>query len=331
MNTINNRFSFPRFAAVLKCDLVENRKRYISVFFIMFAAFLVYQFSEAELDDILALKDGQLQAYEKADYISRFVEGCLPFIYGVLSLALMCAAADMSAVPFKTKGCSMNYLMIPSTKLEKFLSRALINTIVVIAMTYVALLCADLVRMLCLYLLKWPLLYGFTVPRALIAWTEPLKEIYIGGASGYEIINNEIVRPRWEMSLAVMAVSFVVILCCWGHSLFILCGCIWRKRALVKMLLTAVVVTLIIVWLCMKLGPLLGSWISENIWPWIQDTFETERDVNCFTFSVGIPLFLAFIVFNWWLAYRLFSRKQAVARQHRFGGKHLHQLCPSRK
>ena len=169
MNTINNTFSFSRFGAVLKRDLVENRKRYLVVFFIMFAAFLVYQLKD--MKDIIEL--GQLRAYESAEYMARLATDCLPFFYGVLVLALICAAADMTGVPLRSKTISTNYLMMPASNIEKFLSRALINTVVVIVMAYVALFCADLVRMLCVPLFDVEYFYGFTVPRALVAWTEP--------------------------------------------------------------------------------------------------------------------------------------------------------------
>ena len=311
---MNNTFSLSRFSMVLKRDLVENRKRYLGVFFIMFIAFLVYQFIEIkdvfELGQVMVLKAGQFQTYEKADYISRFVEGCLPIIYGVLSLALMCAAADMSGVPLKSKASSTNYLMMPASNLEKFISRAFINTIMVIAMTCIALLCADLVRMLCLSLLKAEMTWGFTVSRALVAWAEPLKEIYIGGASGYEIINNEIVRPHWEMGMAIMAVSFVVILSLWGHSLFILSGCIWRKRAFIKMLFLSFMFIAFCIWLFAEVVPM--SWWEQSVVPWLESNCKTEREVNRLIFSIGIPLFLGFIALNWWLSFRIFSLKQAV-------------------
>ena len=315
---MNNTFSFSRFGMVLKRDLVENRKRYLGVFFIMFIAFLVYQFIEIkdvfELGQVMVLKDGQFQTYEKADYISRFVEGCLPIIYGVLSLALMCAAADMSGVPLKSKASSTNYLMMPASNLEKFISRAFINTIMVIAITCIALLCADLVRMLSLSLLKAEMTWGLTAPRALVAWMEPLKEIYIDGASGYEVVNNEIVYPYWKKDLAIMAVSFVVILTLWAHSLFVLGGCIWRKRAMLKMFLVGLVLTLTFAWLVSELEPTCWQWFNENVAFWFETKFETVRDFNRFIFSIGIPLFLGFIALNWWLSFRLFSRKQMIAR-----------------
>ena len=177
-------------------------------------------------------------------------------------------------------------------------------------MAYVALFCADLVRMLCVPLFGLKEFYGFTVPHALVAWIEPLKEIYIGGASGYEIINNEIVRPHWEMGLAIMAVSFVVILSLWGHSLFILSGCIWRKRALIKMLFLSFMFIAFCIWLFAEVVPM--SWWEQSVVPWLESNCKTEREVNRLIFSIGIPLFLGFIALNWWLSFRIFSLKQAV-------------------
>ena len=101
---MNNTFSLSRFGLVLKRDLVENRKRYLGVFFIMFIAFLAYQLSR--INDIIEL--GQLRSYEAVSYMSRLATDCLPCFYGVLTLALMCAAADMTAVPLRSKTIATN-------------------------------------------------------------------------------------------------------------------------------------------------------------------------------------------------------------------------------
>lgn len=317
---MNNTFSLSRFGMVLKRDLMENRKRYLGVFFIMFIAFLAYQLTD--MKDIIELS--LIRTYEQGDYMASLATDCLPCFYGVLVLALMCAAADMTAVPLRSKTIATNYLMMPASNLEKFLSRTFINTVLVIIMAYVALFCADLMRMLCVLLFDLKEFYGFTVSRALVAWIEPLKEIYIGGASGYEIINNELVRPHWEMGLAIMAVSFVVILSLWGHSLFILSGCIWRKRALVKMLFLSFMFIAFCIWLFSEIAPM--SWWEQSVVPWLESNCKTEREVNRFIFSIGIPLFLGFIALNWWLSFRIFACKQVVERTHLFGGKHPHHL-----
>ena len=104
MNTINNKFSFSRFAAVLKCDLMENWVRYVGVFAILFFANLAYQL--VDIKDVVELS--MFRGVPTEEYMGRLASDCVPFFYGVLALALMCAAADMTAVPFKTKGRAMN-------------------------------------------------------------------------------------------------------------------------------------------------------------------------------------------------------------------------------
>ena len=42
--------------------------------------------------------------------------------------------------------------------------------------------------------------------------------------------------------------------------------------------------------------------------------------------NIAIPVLLALTALNWWLSYRLFSRKQMISRTHLFGSKHPHHL-----
>ena len=317
---MNNTFSFSRFGMVLKRDLVENRKRYLGVFFIMFAVFLVYQLSN--INDIIEL--GQLRAYEAADYMSKLASDCLPCFYGILSLALMGAAADMTSIPLQSKTSAINYLMQPASDLEKFLSRAFINTVVVIIMAYVALLCADLVRILCTPLFEVKAFYGLTVPRAWNGWIEPLKETYTNGGVGYSYVNGIEVRSEWELGLAIMAVLYTVLSVLYLHSQFILSGCIWRKRALIKMFLIGLILTIIFVWLLAEMEPLFEDWLEQSVVPWFETT--STLKINLVIFAIGIPFFLIFTIFNWWLSFRLFSRKQMIQSGHLFSGKHLRQL-----
>ena len=307
---MNNTFSFSRFGMVLKRDLIENRGRYLGTFFILFIAFLVFQLHD--IKDIIEMS--LIRTYEQGDYMGSLATDCKPLFYGLLSLSLMCAAADMTSVPMGGKTSATNYMMMPATNLEKFLSRVFINVVLVIILAYAALFLADLVRMLFVPFYEIKEFYGFTVPRALVAWMEPLKEIYIDGASGYEVVNNEIVYPYWKKDLAIMAVSFVVILTLWAHSLFVLGGCFWRKKAMLKMFFIGLALILTFAWLVGEMKPTCWQWFNENVASWLETNFDSDRDFNRFIFSIGIPLFLGFIALNWWLSFRLFSRKQIVAR-----------------
>ena len=324
MNTINNKFSFSRLGAVLKCDLVEHRWSNIAAFFILFAAFLASQLSN--MNSIIGT--GLRHSIQPDQYMPSLAANFVPFFYGVLALALMCAAADMCGVPLKTKGRGLNYLMMPATNMEKFVARVLVNTILLIVMAFAALLLADLVRMLFVPLFEVKEFYGFTLPRILVALGEPFSAAYSAGGEVWGPTVDGTVRViGFSTYYGAVNVTTIVAAFLFAHSLFILGGCVWRKAAIIKIWITQIVVTSAIAWIAIKLEPYVLPWLGDVL----TSLFETEQQAGMTLMSIAIPVLLALTALNWWLGYRLFSRKQVVAPQHLRGGKHLHQLFPSRK
>ena len=324
MNTINNKFSFARLGAVLKCDLVEHRWSNIAAFFILFAAFLASQL--ANMNSIIGT--GLRHSIQPDQYMPSLAANFVPFFYGVLSLALMCAAADMCGVPLKTKGRGLNYLMMPATNMEKFVARALVNTILLIVMAFAALLLADLVRMLFVPLFEVKEFYGFTLPRILAEFGETFSSAYrTGGEVWGPTVDGTVRVIGFSAYYGAVNVTTMVAAFLFAHSLFILGGCIWRKAAIIKIWITQLVVTSAVVWIFVKLEPYVLPWLGDVL----TSLFETEQHAGMTLMSIAIPVLLALTALNWWLGYRLFSRKQVVAPQHLRGGKHLHQLFPSRK
>jgi hypothetical protein len=321
MNTINNKFSFARFAAVLKCDLMENWVRYVGVFAILFFANLAYQL--VDIKDVVELS--MLRGIPAEEHMKQLAIDCVPFFYGVLTLSLMCAAADMTAVPFKTKGRAMSYLMMPATKLEKFLSRAFINVVMVIVMAYVALFLADLARMLYVAISDIEGFYGFTVPTVWSELFEPLRDAYKNGGVGYAIVEGEIIRPEWEMGMAIMAVATIVFSVLYTHSIILLGGCIWRKGALLKTIFVGFMIAFLIVWVIANIIPN-EEWIENVFYPWIESAVESEKEFMRFVFLITNVVFATFTILHWWLSYRLFSRKQMIPRTHMYGGAHWRRL-----
>ena len=320
MNTINNKFSFARFAAVLKCDLMENWLRYVGVFAILFFANLAYQL--VDIKDVVELST--LRALPVEEYMKQLAIDCVPLFYGVLALSLMCAAADMTAVPFKTKGRAMNYLMMPATNMEKFLSRVFINVVMVLVMAYVALFLADLARMPYGAISDIEGFYGFTVSTVWSELIETFSSFYRTGGEVWGPTADGTVRiVGFSAFYGIVNVTAMVAFFLFVHSLFILGGCIWRKAAIIKIWITQLVVTSAVVWIFVKLEPYVLPWLGDVL----TSLFETEQHAGMTLLSIAIPVLLALTALNWWLGYRLFSRKQAVAPQHRFGGKHhLQQL-----
>ena len=325
MNTINTKFSFARLGAVLKCDLVEHRWSNIAAFFTLFVAFLVCQFTQMnELIEISHIHS----SISPEQYMPSLAANCTAFFYGVLALTLMCAAADMCGVPLKTKGRGLNYLMMPATNMEKFVARALVNTILLIVMAFAALLLADLVRMLFVPLFEVKEFYGFTLPRILVALGNPFSAAYSAGGEVWGPTVDGTVRViGFSAYYGAVNVTTMVAAFLFAHSLFILGGCVWRKAAIIKIWITQIVVTSAVVWIFVKLEPYVLPWLGEVL----TSLFETEQHAGMTLMSIAIPVLLALTALNWWLSYRLFSRKQVVAPQHLRGGKHLHQLFPSRK
>jgi hypothetical protein len=255
----------------------------------------------------------------------RLAENCTAFFYVVLMFALICAAADMSSVPFKTKGRALNYLVMPASKLEKFLSRAFINIVLVIVMAYVALFLADLVRMLCVPFFEADGFYGFTVHQIFVNSFDPFKAVFENGSTtNAVIVNDEVLTPVWSFGMCFMAVVCIVLSGLWSHSVFLLGGCIWRKGALLKTIASAMIISLLVLWLLVNIAPSIDVWAENRLAPWLEQRFETEEDLLRVGFPIVAFLNLAFVVFNWWLAYRLFSRKQMIPRTHLFGSKHPH-------
>ena len=324
MNTINNKFSFARLGAVLKCDLVEHRWSNIAAFFIFFAAFLASQLSN--MNSIIGT--GLRHSIQPDQYMPSLAANFVPFFYGVLSLTLMCAAADMCGVPLKTKGRGLNYLMMPATNMEKFVARALVNTILLIVMAFAALLLADLVRMLFVPLFEVKEFYGFTLPRILGEIGETFSAAYSAGGEVWGLTADGTIRvTEFSAYYGVVNVTAMVAAFLFAHSLFILGGCVWRKAAIVKIFIVQMAVSAAITWMFVKLEPYVLPWLGDVL----TSLFETEQQAGMTLMSIAIPVLLALTVLNWWLSYRLFSRKQVVAPQHHRGGKHLHQLFPSRK
>ena len=318
MKTINDKFSFARLGAVLKCDFVEHRWSNIAAFFTLFVAFLVCQFTQ--MNELIEIS--HIRSISPEQYMPSLATDCTAFFYGVLSLALMCAAADMCGVPLKTKGRGLNYLMMPATNMEKFVARTLVNTILLIVMAFAALLLADLVRMLFVPLFEVKEFYGFTLPRILGEIGETFSSLYRTGSEEWDVIEGGIVTVIGNNPYkGCLTVSIFVIAILCVHSIFILGGCFWRKAAIVKILLVWFTAGLTIAWIVIKLEPIMmdssklseifsfiNNWLPNGAFSFI----ESLPEALMFLRSVGIVLLLALTILNWWLSYRLFSRKQVV-------------------
>ena len=318
---MSNTFSFSRFGKVLKRDLVENRKRYLTALFIFFIGLLGFQL--AQTNDYL-LHSSRI---EGIDFFNHYIDTVTIFFCFVLALALCCSASEIS-IAMKTKEKAMNYLMMPATNLEKFLSRVSIAIVGVFIMALVALILSDVVRILFLPIFDSEHVAEycrFTFPQVISNLGDPFKAVFENGSTtNAVIVNDEVLTPVWSFGMCFMAVVCIVLSGLWSHSVFLLGGCIWRKGALLKTIASAMIISLLVLWLLVNIAPSIDVWAENRLAPWLEQRFETEEDLLRVGFPIVAFLNLAFVVFNWWLAYRLFSRKQMIPRTHLFGSKHPH-------
>ena len=137
MNT-KSYFSFSRLALVMKRDLMENWKMNLYIFLGFFLAFLgVYLFQMYDYSDY----DGIPTAYQVERYISHHTE-----TFSIITSCLLFYFASESMRNMRTKEQRLSYLMLPATKLEKFVSRALFVTIGIFVMILLASLLAEAVH-----------------------------------------------------------------------------------------------------------------------------------------------------------------------------------------
>jgi hypothetical protein len=189
----------------------------------------------------------------------------------------------------------------------------------------VALFLADLARMLYVAISDIEGFYGFTVPTVWSELFEPLRDAYKNGGVGYAIVEGEIIRPEWEMGMAIMAVATIVFSVLYTHSIILLGGCIWRKGALLKTIFVGFMIAFLIVWVIANIIPN-EEWIENVFYPWIESAVESEKEFMRFVFLITDVVFATFTIVHWWLSYRLFSRKQMIPRTHLFGSNHPHHF-----
>ncbi len=197
----------------------------------------------------------------------------------------------------RTKEQRISYLMLPATSLEKFVSRSLYVTVGAFFLLMITSVMAEMTH--CFFR---PL---FDIPEELkvsvlpnvwnlfVELVSPFDTYYIrqviNGVDTTTVISN------------MYKVMWVSALCLWFHSLFILGGNVWKKYAFIKTLILIFIVSGAFTFSLLQLIRKGMTWV-------MQIGVMDGRGLNCLL----TLFFLAFTVFDWWLAYRLSVRAQVV-------------------
>ena len=271
---ISNTFSFSRLMMVLKRDLVENWKKNLNNLLAIYGAFLISALmSYATISD---KTDSSIYfAYRLGFFIA--VGFITFFIFHINAAHIM----DV----MNTKEKRIAYLMLPATKAEKFVSRAIQATLGTLVMIIVTLFLAEITRLMVFQLIG--------APEALQHFCLfDFQKIFFNKFYWAEVDVTEL--ETFKDAAIMNSISWFLA----SHSTFILGGTYFYKRPLVKTFGTIVLGFTV-------LSFILSLWNPFHALP-----------IMRFEVAIWSSSFIALVitVVNWTLSYFLFTRSQVTER-----------------
>ena len=271
---ISNTFSFSRLMMVMKRDLVENWKNNLNSLLSIYGAFLISALmSYATISDKV---DSSIYfAYRLGFFIAV---GFITFFVFHIS-----AAHIMDVMNTKEKRIA--YLMLPATKAEKFVSRAIQVTFGTLVMIIVTLFLAEITRLMLFQLIGAPeTLQHFCL--------FDFHAIFFDKFYWSQVDVTEL--EQFKNAAILNSISWYLA----SHSVFILGGTYFYKRPLMKTFGTIVLGFTI-------LSFILSLWNPFHALP-----------IMRFEVAIWTSFFfaLAITVTNWTLSYFLFTRSQVTER-----------------
>ncbi len=252
----------------MKLDILADRIYIISWFLILLGFMSVWQL--VDLRDAVEVFHRSGHDYAATSFVlETFSHSMMVYVM------VLVAVTAMIGNPIKEKGKAINYLMVPATSLEKFVSRTFLSLFGVTALALVAWFLADALRIMVVSI----------APRYAELPTG-FKEFTLTRALSFvSALFVQEVRPDVMLVANYAIMAFYVFF----HSLVLLGGCIFRG------FFAALAPTIAFTFVMFK---------TEFLDVW-------ERLIAS-TPVLMLAVTLALVILNWWLSYRLFSRKQVV-------------------
>ena len=149
MKPVNNTFSLRRLWMVMKRDITADGMLYLGIFLgmVVLLTFLQLEFFKIDLtnQNVSTFEYYIINGYiDKA--ISQVSFGIWQISFPVLVLYLFLMTATLCN-PMTKKKSAINYLMLPASCAEKYVSRILITIVATLGMAVLVLFLADLARM----------------------------------------------------------------------------------------------------------------------------------------------------------------------------------------
>ena len=272
MNTKNNNFQFSRLLMVMRWDVFTNLKSYLNMMLGMTFALLPFF--------IMQLYQLSKQYQLFPDTIDLSYLGMSQYVLMIFSIAMYMMATQIFMV-MKTTGQREQFLMLPASNLEKYISRFLFSTLGAAVSMITAIVVSDLVQLI----FSFVLLPGHhqSVCLSIMAllwkiWTTFIESIDSAGAL--------------MLSLLIMTCGVLV------HSFFILCGTLFRKHTIVVSGILFIVMIYLVIY------------VIESV-PGTITTCLMHGD-NSWLFSIAELLLAGF---QYWLSYKVFTRMQVICNK----------------
>lgn len=274
MNTKNNNFQFSRLLMVMRWDVFTNLKSYLNMMLGMTFALLPFF--------IMQLYQLSKQYQLFPDTIDLSYLGMSQYVLMIFSIAMYMMATQIFMV-MKTTGQREQFLMLPASNLEKYISRFLFSTLGAAVAMITAIVVSDLVQLI----FSFVLLPGHhqSVCLSIMAllwkiWTTFIESIDSAGAL--------------MLSLLIMTCGVLV------HSFFILCGTLFRKHTIVVSGILFIVMIYLVIYVIESVPGTITTCLMHGDNSWIFCLLIAE---------------LLLAGFQYWLSYKVFTRMQVICNK----------------
>ena len=274
MNTKNNNFQFSRLLMVMRWDMFTNLKSYLNMMLGMTFALLPFF--------IMQLYQLSKQYQLFPDTIDLSYLGMSQYVLMISSIAMYMMATQIFMV-MKTTGQREQFLMLPASNLEKYISRFLFSTLGAAVAMITAIVVSDLVQLI----FSFVLLPGHhqsvclsTMALLWKIWTTFIESIDSAGAL--------------MLSLLIMTCGVLV------HSFFILCGTLFRKHTIVVSGILFIVMIYLVIYVIESVPGTITTCLMHGDNSWIFCLLIAE---------------LLLAGFQYWLSYKVFTRMQVICNR----------------
>ena len=272
MNTKNNNFQFSRLLMVMRWDVFTNLKTYLNMILGMTFALLPFF--------IMQLYQLSKQYQLFPDTIDLSYLGMSQYVLMISSIAMYMMATQIFMV-MKTTGQREQFLMLPASNLEKYISRFLFSTLGAAVAMITAIVVSDLVQLI----FSFVLLPGHhqSVCLSIMALLWKIWTTFI---------ENNDSTSALLLSLSIVTCGVLV------HSFFILCGTLFRKHTIVVSGILFIAMIYLVIY------------VIESV-PGTITTCLMHGD-NSWLFSIAELLLAGF---QYWLSYKVFTRMQVICNR----------------